>query len=86
MHGTRLLRSGPWSVAIAFALAGAILPRANLAQTPGPNVPRDALGAATPEYQQEALTKLMADRKAREIPEQFDPVILGRVRPGGQRH
>jgi cytochrome c peroxidase len=62
-------------------MVGAISPRASLAQTPGPNVPRDALGAATPEYQQEALAKLLADQKVREIPEQFDPAILAAYVP-----
>ena len=44
-------------------------------------MPRDELGAATPEYQEEALTKLLADQTAHEIPEQFDPVILAAFVP-----
>ena len=75
MYSTRLLRSGPWLAVVGFALLGVVLPQANPAGEPGQSVPRDALGAASPEYQQEALAKLMPERDVGKAPEGLDPVI-----------
>ncbi len=75
MDSTRLLRSVPWLAVVGFALLGAVLSQANPAEEPEQNVPRDALGAASPEYQQESLAKLMPEQDVGKAPEGFDPVI-----------
>lgn len=75
MDNTRVLRSGLWPAVVCFALLGAVLPQADLADEPEQGVPRDALGAASPEYQQEALAKLMPEQDVGKAPEGFDPVI-----------
>jgi len=75
MYRTRLLRSVTWPAVIGFALLGAVLSQANPAEEPEENVPRNALGAASPEYQQEALAKVMPERDVGKAPEGFDPLI-----------
>ena len=75
MSETRLLRSGPWVAVVCFAFLGAVLSQADPTEEPGQNVPRDALGAATPEYQQEVLAKLTPQQDVGKTPEGFDPVI-----------
>ena len=75
MYKTRLFRSGPWLSVVGFTLLGAVLPQANPAEEPGQNVPRDEFGAASTEYQQEALVKLIPPQDAVKAPEGFDPVI-----------
>ena len=75
MDSTRLLRSGPWLAVAGFTLLGAVLSQAKPAEEPEQNVPRDALGAASPEYQQESLAKLMPEQDVSKTPEGFDPVI-----------
>jgi cytochrome c peroxidase len=77
MYRTRLLRSGPWLAAVGFALFEAALPQASAA-----DVPRDEHGAASTEYQEQALAKLMPEEKVGEIPEAFDPVVLVAFVPG----
>ncbi len=75
MDNTRVLRSGLWLAVVCFALLGATLPQADPAEEPDRDVPRDALGAASPEYQQEALAKLMPEQDVGKAPKGFDPVI-----------
>jgi len=75
MYDTRLLPSGPWLAVVGLALLGAVLSQASPADEPEQNVPRDALGAASPEYQQEALAKLMPEQDVGKAPEGLDPVI-----------
>ncbi|MBN2294719.1 MAG: hypothetical protein JXM70_19985 [Pirellulales bacterium] len=75
MDSTRSLRRVLWMAVVGFALLGAVLSQANTAKEPQQNVPRDALGAASPEYQQKALAKLMPERDVSKITEVFDPVI-----------
>jgi cytochrome c peroxidase len=75
MDSTRLLRSIPWLAVVGFALLGAVLSQANPAEEPEQNVPRDSLGAATPEFQQAALAKLIPVQDVGKTPEGFDPVI-----------
>ena len=75
MNNTRILRSGPGLAVVGFALLGSILSLADPAEGPGQSVPRDALGAATPEYQQEVFSKLMPEPDVAKAPQGFDPVI-----------
>ena len=75
MDNTRVFRSGLWPEVVCFALLGAVFSQAKPAEEPEQNVPRDALGAANAEYQQEALAKLIPEQDVAEVPEGFDPVI-----------
>ncbi len=75
MNHTRLVRSGPWLAVAGVALLGAVLSQAGPDQGPGQDVPRDQFGAASVEYQQTALAKLLPDQDVGTAPEGFDPVI-----------
>jgi len=75
MDYTRVSRSGSWLAVVLFVLLGAVLSQANPAEDPEQNVPRDALGAASPEYQQESLAKLMPEQDVGRVPDGLDPVI-----------
>jgi len=75
VDSTRLLRSVPWLAMVGLALLGAVLSQANPAVELEQNVPRDALGAASPEYQQEVLARLMPEEDVGKVPGGFDPVI-----------
>jgi len=72
---TRFLRSGPWLAAVGFVFLGANLPGVNAADESAQSVPRDQFGAATVEFQQQALDKLMPAPAASKAHEAFDPVI-----------
>jgi len=54
---------------------------AGTAPDPDSSVPRDALGAATPEYQQQVLTKLLPEGDVTQPPAVFDPVVWAAVVP-----
>ena len=75
MCSTRFLRSGPWLTAAGFALLWAVLPQASAAEEPGQSVPRDEHGAASVEYQQQAITKLMPKVDVSKPPAGFDPIV-----------
>jgi len=75
MDSTRFLRSIPWLAVVGFALLGAVFSQAEPTEEPGEDVPRDELGAATPEYQQESLAKLMPEQDVGKTPDGLDPVI-----------
>lgn len=76
MRNTLLSRTGPWpALVVGLAILGTALSRANQTEPPADDVPRDALGAATVEYQQEALDKVLPDQDVTVPPAGFDPVI-----------
>jgi len=75
MCSTRFLRSGPWLTAAGFALLWAVLHQASAVEEPGQSVPRDEHGAASVEYQQQALAKLMPKVDVSKPPAAFDPVV-----------
>ena len=54
---------------------GVYLIQTYAADSLGPEIPRDAIGAATPEYQQEMLAKLSEGSSDGTVPTAFDPVI-----------
>ena len=83
MYETRLIRSGPLMAVVGLALLGAVLPQVISAEEPGTNVPRDGLGAASTEYQQEALAKLMPEPDVGQVPKGFDPVVWNAFVPKG---
>ncbi|NLS92135.1 MAG: cytochrome-c peroxidase [Planctomycetaceae bacterium] len=71
----RCVRIGPCLAVAVFFLSAVVLPAVRGADEPGGDVPRDDLGAATPEYQQAAFSKLMPDADVTKPPAGFDPVI-----------
>ena len=75
MCRTGFLGSRPCLAMVSFALLGASLSQPNAAEKPGQDVPRDEHGAASAEYQQQALAKLMPDGDVGKPPAAFDPVI-----------
>jgi len=78
MHRKRLLRSGPRSAVVGlvlFALFAAALVSANAAKEPSRDVPRDEHGAATTQYQEQALDKLMPKTDVSKPPPGFDPIL-----------
>jgi len=75
MVRTRLLRSRPWLAAVGLALVGVFLLHSRAEEEPAPGVPRDPLGAATPEYQEQALDALGSAEDVAKPPAAFDPVI-----------
>lgn len=78
MCNASLSRNGPLLAVIGLALLGALVSvsRAEAGEPSEQKIPRDELGAATVEYQQEAYSELMGeDWKAGDVPEAFDPVI-----------
>lgn len=68
-------RRGPCWAAVTVVLLGAVASAAGAAERAEPDVPRDALGAATPEYQQESLDKLLSGVDLCRPPAGVDPVI-----------
>ena len=75
MCRTRYLRGGPLLAVVGFILLGADLPRTNAGEESAKDVPRDQFGAATTEFQEQALDKLMPAPDAGKAHEAFDPVI-----------
>ena len=75
MVRTRLLRSRPWLAAVGLALVGVYLLHSRAEEAPAPDVPRDPLGAATPEYQEQALDALGPAEDVAKPPAALDPVI-----------
>ena len=75
MVRTRLLRSSPWLAAVGLALVGVFLLHSRAEEAPAPDVPRDPLGAATPEYQEQALDALGPAEDIAKPPAALDPVI-----------
>ncbi len=74
MNRTMCVRVGPClAVAVMLLLETALPLRA--ADEPGQTVPRDEIGAATPEFQQQMLAKLLADADMSKPPAGFDPVV-----------
>jgi cytochrome c peroxidase len=82
MCSRSLLRSGPWLAAVGFALLGASLPRAHAAEKSAQEVPRDEHGAASTEYQEQVLDKLMPEEALAKAPAAFDPIIWEAFVPG----
>ena len=82
MFGARLVRSGPWLAVVGFALLAASLPRGHATEDPAQDVPRDEHGAASTEYQQQVLHKLMPDDEVAKAPAAFDPIIWKAFIPG----
>ena len=81
MNCRRLLRSGSWWLAACIALLGGSLPVRTIAGEPPAAIPRDELGAATVEYQLQALARLIPDAAAVKAPLAFDPVIYAAYEP-----
>jgi len=75
MHCTALLRSRPWYAAVSFALLGAALLPAFAADEPAQQAPRDELGAASVEHQEQVLDQLGLATDVAKPPAAFDPVI-----------
>ena len=75
MVRTRLLRGRPWLAAAGFALLGACLLQTRAAEGPAGDVPRDPLGAASTEYQEQALDALGPAEDVTKPPSALDPVI-----------
>lgn len=71
----RCVRVGPCLAVAVFFLSAVVLPAVRGADESGQAVPRDDLGAATPEYQQAALDKLLPETDVTKPPAGFDPVI-----------
>ncbi len=71
----KCVRVGPCLVAVVLLGLGAALPRAIGADDPGQAVPRDKIGAATPEYQQQVLARLMPAADVSKPPAGFDATI-----------
>ncbi|MBN2023594.1 MAG: hypothetical protein JW809_12485 [Pirellulales bacterium] len=61
--------------AVGCAVLAALALGAATPDDPGADVPRDALGAATPEHQEQALAKLLPEADVTKPPAAFDPVI-----------
>ncbi|MFO7907193.1 MAG: cytochrome-c peroxidase [Planctomycetota bacterium] len=70
-----LSRNGPWLAGIGVALLAAVVSRANPNEGSEARIPRDELGAATVEYQQDAFSDLLGERNVEAVPGAFDPVI-----------
>ncbi|MBC8875673.1 MAG: cytochrome-c peroxidase [Planctomycetes bacterium] len=75
MYRKRLHGSGPWLAVVGLAVLGVVLPQAKAADKSARDVPRDEFGAASTEYQEAVLTKLMPDADVSEAHAAFDPVI-----------
>jgi len=81
MSRGRFLHGGPLLAAVGCALLGAAAACQSAAGEAAPEVPRDQFGAASVEYQQQALDKLIPANEAVKAPGAFDAVVLKALVP-----
>ena len=86
MDGTISLgRPKAWAFSAAGLLAALALPALPSAEEKPGEIPRGAHGAATMEFQESSLARLLADADPLETPAGFDPVIWEAFLPKDNR-